>query len=84
MYYVYILKSQKDNKFYVGTTSNIKRRLNEHKNGKVWSTSRRLPVKLIYCEYYLQKTDAERNEKYYKTTKGREDLRKKLLDFLGL
>ena len=82
MYYVYILKSKKDNKFYVGYTKNIILRVKQHKEGKVKSTSRRLPVRLIYYEGYLRKSDAERNEKYYKTTKGREDLRKKLKDVL--
>lgn len=84
MFYVYILLSQKDDKFYIGYTSDLKKRIIQHKEGKVISTSKRLPVKLIYFEGYLKKEDAERNEKYYKTTKGREDLRKKLKTFLKL
>ena len=82
-YYVYILQSTKDLKFYIGLTSNLTLRIRQHKAGKVKSTSRRLPIKLIYFECYLLKLDAERNEKYYKTTKGREDLRKKLKDYLS-
>lgn len=63
--------------------SNLKLRYNQHKEGKVKSTSKRLPVKLIYYECFSEKEDAERNEKYYKTTKGREDLRKKIKKIFG-
>ncbi|MDZ7611191.1 MAG: GIY-YIG nuclease family protein [Candidatus Moranbacteria bacterium] len=83
MYYVYILHSEKDKKLYIGFTSNLKKRLIQHKNGEVNSTSKRLPVNLIYFECYLKKQDAERNESYYKTSKGKEDLRKKLKSLLG-
>ncbi|MFO7807139.1 MAG: GIY-YIG nuclease family protein [Candidatus Moraniibacteriota bacterium] len=84
MYYVYVLFSKKDKKFYIGFTSNLRIRIDQHKKGKVSSTSKRLPVALIYYECYLKKEDAERNEKYYKTSKGKQDLRKKLKSQLGL
>jgi len=84
MYYVYILLSSKDRNFYIGYTKNLKIRIDQHKKGKVDSTGKRLPLKLIYYEFYFKKQDAERNEKYYKTTKGRNDLRKKLKTVLGL
>ncbi|MFH1712849.1 MAG: GIY-YIG nuclease family protein [Candidatus Jacksonbacteria bacterium] len=83
MYYVYILLSQKDKKFYIGFTSDLKRRVQQHKFGEVKSTSKRLPVKLLYYEAYLKKEDAQRNEKYYKTSKGKKALRKKLSSVLG-
>lgn len=83
MYYVYILLSLKDGNFYIGYTSNLKARIQQHSNGLVNSTSKRLPIKLIYYECYVIKEDAERNEKYYKTSKGRSDLRKKLNKYLG-
>ncbi|PIP51018.1 excinuclease ABC subunit C [Candidatus Berkelbacteria bacterium CG23_combo_of_CG06-09_8_20_14_all_41_73] len=82
MYYVYILFSTSDRKFYTGYTSNLKIRISKHHEGKVISTSKRKELKLIYYEAYLSKIDARRNEKYYKTTKGKQDLRKKLKDFL--
>ncbi|MFA6184201.1 MAG: GIY-YIG nuclease family protein [Parcubacteria group bacterium] len=83
MYYVYILLSLRDDKFYIGYTGNLKKRIQQHGNGKVESTSKRLPIKLIYYECYAIKEDARRNEKYYKTTKGRDALRKKLKDILS-
>ncbi|KKP92600.1 MAG: hypothetical protein UR98_C0022G0008 [Parcubacteria group bacterium GW2011_GWA1_36_12] len=82
-YYVYVLLSLKDNKFYIGSTNNLKRRLKEHLAGKNISTAKRLPLKLIYFEGHLSKTDAERREKYFKTTKGKVTLRTIIRDFLS-
>lgn len=67
MYYVYILKSIKDNKIYTGYSSNLKRRISEHKDGKVTSTSLRRPLKLIYYEAYLSEKDAREREMYLKS-----------------
>jgi putative endonuclease len=66
MYYVYILKSFKDNKIYTGYTSNLKLRIKEHLEGKVKSTSFRKPIKLVYYEAYLVRKDAQAREKYLK------------------
>ncbi len=82
MYYTYILISLKDRKFYIGSTSNLKIRVDQHNKGKVESTAKRRPLKLIYYECYLKKEDTLRNENYYKTTKGREDLKKKIKSWL--
>lgn len=78
MYYVYILLSLKDNNFYVGFSSDLQRRLGEHKNGKVKSTKNRLPLKLLCYEAYVFKQEAENREKYLKSSDGRKDLRKRL------
>ncbi len=82
MFYVYILISLKDLNFYIGFTNNLKIRIKQHQEGKVTSTSKRLPIRLIHYECYIKADDARRNEKYYKTTKGRNDLRKKLATIL--
>ncbi|MCA9390483.1 GIY-YIG nuclease family protein [candidate division WWE3 bacterium] len=74
-YYTYVLYSLKDDKLYIGFTSNLKRRLAEHTQGKNISTAKRLPVKLIYFEGHLSKGDAMRRERYYKTTKGKVTLK---------
>ncbi len=47
MYYVYILLSEKDKKFYIGFTSDLKRRLKEHNEGKNPSTKSRRAFKLL-------------------------------------
>ncbi|PIY31820.1 MAG: excinuclease ABC subunit C, partial [Candidatus Infernicultor aquiphilus] len=50
MFYTYILISEKDDKFYVGYTDNLKRRIKKHNNGDVESTKYRRPLKLIYYD----------------------------------
>ena len=73
MFYVYVLYDGKE--FYIGLTADIKRRLSEHKAGKVRSTKKRIGLKLIFYEAFLNKSDAERRERYFKTTKGKRSLR---------
>ena len=77
-YYVYILKSEKDGMFYTGYTNNLKKRLSEHKAGKVHSTNNRLPIKLVYFEGCLNQQDATHREKYLKTTWGNRYIKSRL------
>lgn len=77
-YYIYILKSLKDNKLYIGKTSNLKRRLKEHQEGKVTSTKGRIPLQLVYFEAYLDKTKCHKQELFYKSGIGRDTLRHKI------
>lgn len=72
MYYVYIIHSRKLNKYYVGSTADIRARITEHNAGKVSFTSRGLPWVLVYYEAFIIKTDALREEKFLKTGKVRE------------
>ncbi len=75
MFYVYILKSKKDNQLYIGYTQNIERRFQEHNSGNNESTRNRRPLILLYYEYHLNKQDALRRESYFKTTKGKSTLK---------
>jgi putative endonuclease len=74
-FYVYVLFDKV--KFYIGLTTNLKRRLREHLTGKVYSTKRynQKELKLIFVEIFNNKKDARRRELYLKTTKGRKALR---------
>ncbi len=81
-YCVYILYSLKDNKLYIGYTTNIQRRFAEHQSGNSKSTAPRRPLKLIFCEYYLAKEDAVRREKYFKTTAGKKTIKLMLRESL--
>ncbi|MGD8781926.1 MAG: GIY-YIG nuclease family protein, partial [Ignavibacteria bacterium] len=63
-YYIYVLQSGSDKMFYVGYTKNIKRRLVEHNEGKVKSTKKRIPLKLVYWEGCLNQQDTTKREKY--------------------
>lgn len=80
MYYVYILLSQKDHKLYIGFSNNIKERIKKHFSGQVQSTKSRLPLKLIYYESFVSKTDALREELFLKSGKGRERLKELLIN----
>ena len=81
-YYTYILKSEKDLKYYVGYTSNLKLRFEQHTKGLVESTKNRRPLKLIYYEACLSREDAQRREKYLKTYYGRMFIKKRLKSYL--
>lgn len=63
MYYVYVLKSLRlKDKIYIGYTSDLKKRLEEHMAGKNYTTARILPVELVYYEAYKSKMDAQNRE----------------------
>jgi len=79
---VYVLPSLKDGNFYVGFTTDLPRRLDERNQGRNISTAPRRPFVLVHAEYYLAKTDAERQELYLKTAKGRRALKLMLPDSL--
>jgi len=83
-YYVYVLKSKLDGKFYTGFTSDIEKRLNEHNSGKVSSTRSRIPLEIVYFEFCLNIDDAIHREKYLKTTYGKRYLRIRLKNYLSV
>ena len=81
-YYVYVLLSEKDNQFYTGYTSDLEKRLREHNEGKVASTRRRRPFRLVYWEGCLNQQDATRREKYLKTAWGKRYIKNRLQNYL--
>lgn len=83
MYYVYILKSLKDVKLYIGYTKNLKERLRQHNSGKNFSTTNRRPLELIYYEAYKNKIDAQQKEKFLKTGWGRNYIKRTLKNYFG-
>ncbi|MDD4351394.1 MAG: GIY-YIG nuclease family protein [Candidatus Gracilibacteria bacterium] len=67
MWYFYILQSSKDtNYFYKGSTNNMDRRLAQHNNKKVISSTPYAPFKLVYYEAYLTEAAARGREKSVK------------------
>jgi len=81
MHKVYVLQSLKDGDLYTGCTSNLDKRVEYHKKGRVFSTKNRLPMELIYFENYEDKYEAYRMEKFYKTVKGKKILKNKINNF---
>jgi putative endonuclease len=81
-YYVYALRSLKDNLFYVGFTKDLKARLEAHNRGLVNSTKHRAPFELVYWEGCLNQTDATRREKYLKSAWGKRYIKNRLRSYL--
>ena len=82
MFYVYVLHSTKDNGFYIGYSTDLKRRSSEHTRGTSFATKSRGPWKLIYYEAYTEREDAEGREKFLKSGAGRRFLRAQLRHYL--
>ncbi|HOX41058.1 MAG TPA: GIY-YIG nuclease family protein [bacterium] len=81
MYYTYILFLASSGKLYTGSANNLKQRFQQHKLGKVNSTRAQNPV-LIHYEGYVYKSDAQRRERFLKTTEGKRLLRQQIRDIL--
>ncbi len=82
-YCVYVLLSKADGQLYAGYSTDLDQRLTDHFEGHVPSTASRRPLRLIYCEYHISKTDALRREKYFKTTAGKKGLKLMLRETLA-
>jgi len=83
MYYVYVLKSEKDGNWYTGYTNDLQKRILEHKKKLVFSTKDRTPLTLIYCECSLNEKDAKAREKYLKSGMGKKYLKNRLKFFFA-
>lgn len=79
MYFLYILRSLKDRKLYIGITDNLERRIKQHNNGQSKSTRYRIPFILIYKENYLTRREAAKREWYFKNTTEGNKLMRELL-----
>jgi len=76
MFYVYILLSKINNKFYVGQTFNLQKRLLYHNSGFSKSTKGGIPWEFVYCEKYNTRIEATRREKEIKSHKSRKYIEK--------
>ena len=84
MYWVYLLRCDDDESWYIGYTTNLKTRLKDHleKHG-ARTTRRKENWKLIYCEGYVNKKDAQGRERFLKSGSGRRFLKKQLKYYLA-
>ncbi len=83
MFYVYVLKTNSKDELYIGSTSDLKRRVLEHNKEKVTSAKYKGPYKLIYYESYGVESDAHRREKMLKLRgQARNQLKLRLKDTL--
>ncbi|MDO8729320.1 MAG: GIY-YIG nuclease family protein [bacterium] len=83
MYWVYVLDCP-DKSWYIGYTSNLKKRLIEHQSGYGSETTKKKNGwKLIYCEGYLDIQDAKGREVFLKSGSGRKFLKRQLGNYLS-
>ncbi len=75
-FYTYIIRSEKDSSYYIGSSSSIKQRIGAHNKGKVRSTRYKRPLKLIYTEDYPTLKEAMRRERQLKSWKRRDAIEK--------
>jgi len=71
MWQVYVLRSFKDGKRYVGISEGVGRRIADHNAGRARSTRARRPFRLVYEEVYETRAEARKRELYFKTAAGR-------------
>ena len=83
MCYTYVLRSDRDRRFYTGTARDLRDRMKMHAEGRVRSTAHRRPLTLVYYEACQDIDDAFRRERFLKTGKGKRFLRNRLACFLS-
>jgi putative endonuclease len=76
MIIVYVIRSLKDGRFYVGMTKDLERRIQEHESGKTKSTKSFRPWKLIFTESFQSYSEARKREKYLKSGSGKEYIKR--------
>ncbi len=78
MSFVYILKSEKDGRLYVGATDDIENRIAKHNRGEVRSTKGRRPLVLVFKKEFATFGEARKYEWMLKYTPGGGRLKKRL------
>lgn len=80
MAYLYILQSLKNDRYYIGSTSNLDRRLIEHKSGQSTYTKHVLPVELVFHQKFPDLQAATRAEYWLKKQKDKDLIRNIITD----
>jgi putative endonuclease len=76
MFYIYALSSLKRNYIYVGMTKDLDSRIERHNDGREKTTRAYRPFELIFSEsLYVERAEARKREKYWKSGVGKEKLR---------
>jgi len=79
MWYVYILRSARDNKLYIGSANDINRRLLQHNSGEIDATKNKMPLILEAYVAVKDKAKASELEQYFKTGSGSAILNRRIL-----
>jgi len=68
-YFVYIIQSQRDGSYYVGSTQDLDERLSRHSEGRSTYTRAKRPWELVYSEEFRERASAVRRENEIKSRK---------------
>lgn len=74
MCWMYILKNEETNRYYIGSTTDLKRRLKQHKSGQTKTTRMLRTLKLVYSEYFDKIENARERELKLKSYKSKKYL----------
>ncbi len=80
MSWVYILKGEKTGRFYIGSTTDLERRLKQHATGHTSTTRSMGVLKLVLSEQYPTLKEARFVEKRIKALKRRDYIEKMIQD----
>jgi putative endonuclease len=76
-YFIYVLRSELTGASYIGHTSDLEKRLIEHNSNKSLSTRGKKPWRFVYKEEFSTRSEAVLRERYFKSIKGRLELKEK-------
>jgi putative endonuclease len=79
LYYAYILRCA-DGRLYYGSTGDLRRRLRDHQGGRVRSTRRYLPVRLVWFEHHATADAAKQRERSLKNGRTRREKIEAMID----
>jgi len=79
MYYVYILQSLKDQSYYTGYTTDLKKQFKKHNEGGQKYSSQKRPFILVWYCAFVTKSKATAFERYLKQGSGFAFVRKHLV-----
>ena len=74
MFHVYVLRSTKTGRRYVGSCEDIAERVRRHNSGHSNSTRSGTPWILVHSESFPTRAEAVQRERYYKSGRGRDEL----------
>jgi putative endonuclease len=76
MFFTYILYSKSKDRYYIGQTNNLEKRLTRHNNKEVRSTKYGVPWLIVYHQAFDIRLEAMKHERYLKSLKNRVALQK--------
>ncbi len=71
-YFVYIIQSEYDGSYYIGSTNNLTDRIERHNQGRSKYTKPKRPWRLTYCEEFASRSEAQKRELEIKNRKSKD------------